>query len=400
VPAVDDLPLLLELLEEDAPVVQRAVGRDLAAFGPGLAQALRERGLRPNRDRVRRIETLLAGPARAWMEADWPQVFSTGNDLARMEAGYRRLGAWLNGPCSPLDLGEQLDELAGDYRFAGGPPTLEGLVDFLFARGRLRGARRDFYAPHNSNLCAVIRTGRGVPISLVAVLVLVGARLGLRAEGCGFPGHFLARIRVDGQPRLVDCFDGGRVLDPEELRGRYRGELARIDRVVDDAVTADAFLARSLRNLVGAFQRAGRVADRDLAARLLATIARAAADSGDGRSRAGAAGNDEARRANFASGQLVRHRLYHYRGVVVDADPECRASIDWYHANRTQPGREQPWYHVLVDGGDQVTYVAESNLELDRSARSIDHPLLAQFFHGFRDGRYVRNAQSWPDANA
>ena len=60
----------------------------------------------------------------------------------------------------------------------------------------------------------------------------------------------------------------------------------------------------------------------------------------------------------FAVGELVRHGRYDYRGVVVASDPACRADDDWYLANRTQPDRDQPWYHVLVHGSHQVTYAA------------------------------------------
>ena len=50
----------------------------------------------------------------------------------------------------------------------------------------------------------------------------------------------------------------------------------------------------------------------------------------------------EGRKApDFEPGQLVRHRHYGYRGVVVAADPTCQAEETWYYANRSQPGRSQ-----------------------------------------------------------
>ena len=97
----------------------------------------------------------------------------------------------------------------------------------------------------------------------------------------------------------------------------------------------------------------------------------------------------------FAPGELVRHRRYGYRGVVVDADPACSASNEWYAANKTQPRRDQPWYHVLVHASAQATYAAEENLEPDPSNEAILHPLLGQFFEFFDGGRYVRNDRPW-----
>lgn len=98
----------------------------------------------------------------------------------------------------------------------------------------------------------------------------------------------------------------------------------------------------------------------------------------------------------FAPGQLVRHKRYGYRGVVVDFDLSCRANEQWYHGNQTQPEREQPWYHVLVDGSEIATYAAESSLEADNSGEAVSHTLLDHFFESFEDGRYARNEEPWP----
>ncbi|MEM6655682.1 MAG: heat shock protein HspQ [Planctomycetota bacterium] len=97
----------------------------------------------------------------------------------------------------------------------------------------------------------------------------------------------------------------------------------------------------------------------------------------------------------FSPGDLVRHRRYGYRGVVVAVDPRCQANSDWYLSNRTQPDQNQPWCHVLVDGGGTTTYAAQSNLDEDSSAEPIDHPLVAEFFSEFTCGRYRRNDREW-----
>ena len=98
----------------------------------------------------------------------------------------------------------------------------------------------------------------------------------------------------------------------------------------------------------------------------------------------------------FEPGQIVRHRRYGYRGVIVARDARCQADEAWYSKNQTQPDREQPWYHVFVDASSGCTYAAAENLVADNSARPISHPLLAHFFSGYKDGRYVRNSRPWP----
>ncbi len=96
-----------------------------------------------------------------------------------------------------------------------------------------------------------------------------------------------------------------------------------------------------------------------------------------------------ARKAKFEIGAIVHHRLFDYRGVVFDADPSFQGSDEWYaEMARTRPPKDQPWYHVLVDGGSHTTYVAERNLEADTEGLPIDHPAVSEVFHDFADGRY------------
>jgi len=100
----------------------------------------------------------------------------------------------------------------------------------------------------------------------------------------------------------------------------------------------------------------------------------------------------------FEPGQVVTHRRYGYRGVIVDMTPRCEAPEPWYQNNQTQPKRDQPWYHVLVDSSSATTYPAQENLEADTSGGPIAHPLLGYFFTAFEAGRYIRNDRPWPEA--
>jgi heat shock protein HspQ len=95
--------------------------------------------------------------------------------------------------------------------------------------------------------------------------------------------------------------------------------------------------------------------------------------------------------STFEVGTIIHHVRYDYRGVVFDVDTTCRASDDWYLNNRTQPGRDQPWYHVLVDGGYE-TYVAQSNLEPDPEGQPINHPAVSRIFALFLNGKYHRQS--------
>ncbi len=96
----------------------------------------------------------------------------------------------------------------------------------------------------------------------------------------------------------------------------------------------------------------------------------------------------------FTVGHVVRHLKFEYRGVIVDVDADFQGTEAWYQTMaRSQPPRDRPWYHVLVDGGSHSTYVAERHLEIDESRQQIAHPALGQFFDHFIDGHYQRCGQ-------
>ena len=94
--------------------------------------------------------------------------------------------------------------------------------------------------------------------------------------------------------------------------------------------------------------------------------------------------------AQFLPGQLVRHRRFDYRGVVVEVDAAFAGSDEWYEqVARSRPPKDAPWYHVLPHQAQHTTYVAERNLEPDPEPRPIQHPLVDEVFEGFEDGHYV-----------
>ena len=97
-------------------------------------------------------------------------------------------------------------------------------------------------------------------------------------------------------------------------------------------------------------------------------------------------------RAGFSVRQLVGHRRFGYRGVVVDVDPVFQLSEEWYEAvAKSRPPKDRPWYHVLVHDAEHATYVAERHLEDDDSGEAVRHPEVGSFFTGFENGRYVRD---------
>ena len=96
--------------------------------------------------------------------------------------------------------------------------------------------------------------------------------------------------------------------------------------------------------------------------------------------------------ARFTIGDIVRHRMFDFRGVIFDVDPVFANSEDWYNAipAEIRPHREQPFYHLLAENGDSsyVAYVSQQNLLGDAEAGPIDHPSVAEMFEDFAEGKY------------
>ena len=97
-------------------------------------------------------------------------------------------------------------------------------------------------------------------------------------------------------------------------------------------------------------------------------------------------------RARFTIGEVVRHKLFDFRGVVFDIDPVFANSEEWYEAipEDMRPDRDQPFYHLLAENEDStyVAYVSQQNLARDGDGGPVDHPGIAQLFDRFAGGRY------------
>lgn len=93
--------------------------------------------------------------------------------------------------------------------------------------------------------------------------------------------------------------------------------------------------------------------------------------------------------AQFFVGQVIHHKKFDYRGVIVDVDATFQGTDKWYeYVARSQPPKDKPWYHVLVDNSENITYVAERHLEVSSNNEPVNHPAINAYFKEFQDGRY------------
>jgi heat shock protein HspQ len=97
-------------------------------------------------------------------------------------------------------------------------------------------------------------------------------------------------------------------------------------------------------------------------------------------------------KARFGIGEVVRHRLFDFRGVIFDVDPVFANSDEWYEAipEDIRPSKDQPFYHLLAENAEQsyVAYVSQQNLVHDESEEPIEHPAIGNYFRDFDGSRY------------
>jgi serine protease Do len=157
---------------------------------------------------------------------------------------------------------KQLDRMAAEVKGklpadASEAKKLQMLNDFLFQENGFHGSRTDYYNRFNSYLSRVLDDREGLPITLSILYMELADRLGLKMEGVGLPAHFVVRhLPKEGEPQLIDVFDGGKPLSREEAGKRVR-ELTGEDLTEAHLapVSERQILQRMLGNLLGLAQQ-------------------------------------------------------------------------------------------------------------------------------------------------
>jgi heat shock protein HspQ len=106
---------------------------------------------------------------------------------------------------------------------------------------------------------------------------------------------------------------------------------------------------------------------------------------------------EKIRTAKFQIGEVVRHRLYPFRGVVFDVDPTFNNTEEWWSAipEEIRPRKDQPFYHLYAENAETeyVAYVSEQNLVVDETGEPLRHPQIAVSFEEDENGRLKAKEQ-------
>lgn len=386
------IPHLLLLAEAESARVRAQAREELLAFCPHLDEAIAVLGLSLSPEQAYIAHSLKLEHQRLSYEERFINLLQCPDEAMLLESALDTISQIQDSLFSYQPNGWLLDRLAMDYRATHIRPDATELARFLFRDRGLTGADRDYYNPLHSNLSYALIEGKGLPISLAAIFMLVGARLGLRIEGFNLPGHFLAQCSLHGSVLVFDCFRGGKVMDLPTLAGKTHLPLLQLFHLARNPPSSRTMVHRILRNLVTASFKQGHVEPTQLYSALLRVT-----------QRTGRKERPHKADCNFPPGSLVRHCHLGYRGLVVDVDdrfqstgsPGDPAGGNPAEGDLAREEREQPWYHILVDGTNFTTYAAQSSLARDGSAQEVSHPLVGLFFKLGGKGRYIRNDEPW-----
>ncbi|MEM7147595.1 MAG: transglutaminase family protein [Verrucomicrobiota bacterium] len=261
---------LIGLLEDETEAIREGVRAQLAEREGELLSILEgadgvETELSVTQRRV--IEGMVRERVRGqfvsrW--AEWPHVHGEPN---RLEAGMSILSEFL-GPLRGREEGaltDALDGVAEGCRERGGDETPATLAAYLFGEGGAFSENdEDYYDPRNFDLYWVIESGKGNEWSLACLAVMVGRRLGIKVDGCDYPGRFMARYMEGREIWLIDACHGGELIPGVEVTEVRPVAGDEVRETMARPATARTILKRALEGLETAFLRRGEEVDAAL----------------------------------------------------------------------------------------------------------------------------------------
>lgn len=268
-PLEKQLPFLIQLLDDSEPATQEALTKTFAESSGDISNELAALAIDLSAKDQAKISKLLLPARRAKLINEW-QIPSGGaaaisEDRDSFEHHLRIISEFLHDGISLRpSLSDTIDLLAQEAQEEMPEITSNALRRWMFKSGKFKGNSEHYYLPENSDLCWVAQHGVGNPLSLSTLFIMIGHQLDLDISGCNYPGHFLARIYIDSKPKMVDCFNGGKLISTEKLLTQHKDISLAAKMAVKIDTPLGHILWRFLRNLEYAFNKTKRPQDAKL----------------------------------------------------------------------------------------------------------------------------------------
>lgn len=268
-PEKSQLPFLVDLLDDESEEIRSQVINELLSYGYSLENDLKEFPIESYQKEQSSLNEILMKNRRDWIREEWRGVLKIEDELLQLETALDLIAKFQIGLSVSDSLKSLLDELAREFRNAFPYGNELDLSNYLFKTRRFEGEKHDYYNPLNSNIIYVINEKKGLPITLASILILVASRTELNIEGCNFPGHFLAKVYLEDEIILIDCFNKGRFIHENDVEMNVGDSLEAIHKIIRMKVTSKQIIKRILTNLINAYQQSKNDIDRDLMNELL-----------------------------------------------------------------------------------------------------------------------------------
>ncbi|MEN8191684.1 MAG: transglutaminase-like domain-containing protein [Bacteroidota bacterium] len=250
----EQLPHILNLVDDEAEEVRNHVFKDLTDYGLDLENDLFEFADIIDKRNLDIIDPIIKNNRRKWLKNNWSIWFNIVDEFEKIESVMSLISKFQLGYFKQIDLSRRLDQISEDFKNRYPYGNELDLANYLFKVLDLRGDKQDYYSPYNSNLYYSLEEGKGLPITLALIFILIGERLGFNVSGCNFPGHFMAKAVVDGEVILIDCFNNGRIIFESELKDISDKSHQTILKIVHSEIDPDTIIKRVLRNLINAYK--------------------------------------------------------------------------------------------------------------------------------------------------
>jgi len=249
-----DIVHIIKLLDDPDPSVQVAIEGFLEQFDGNISEHIVGEAISLTKAQRTQLSGYLLPGRKKVLQDNWfvPNRFQLADsrDVDSLEYLLSLLSDFLHdGITLRPSLADSLDQLLDEVHTAGAGDSVSDLVKFLFKSGQFTGNRARYFSKDNSDLVWVLNHSTGNPISLVAILILIAHRLDLEVEGCNYPGHFLAWVPNGDKPYLLDPFNRGRILSPQQIMRDNSGISERAKKALSGPCALRSVVVRTLNNI-------------------------------------------------------------------------------------------------------------------------------------------------------
>ena len=256
----DKVKAIVTLLEDPSEDIQHLMEAQLVKFTMPELRELREKISEINMDMAFHLDDLLQQKTLASFVNELETLASSGkHDLETLVCFISR---FIENDLTNEMILLELDQLASKCRehIEKSPKlkTEEALIEYLGQLCRFRGNDKNYYAVGNSSIHCLLKTKKGLPITLSILYVLIGRRVGINISGVALPGHFIAGIDNEDETVYLDPYNRGKIMTREECKSLVRRSGYPFSSDMLDTVSSKAIFFRILNNLKFVFQREGK----------------------------------------------------------------------------------------------------------------------------------------------